>query len=158
HVSSDAADRGGVGGGDTGVTVTVGGSAPKGFNVQVGPPLNGSYAIKNNGTGGTANWLAPNGATVVNLSVNSYTWVLTMTQGPQVNYYTIQCQFEGGTYYLQWVNNGAGGTNVGLVAAAGAGTYWALDSDQIQAYTVISVDPNPPNAPFLSGNTATGAV
>jgi hypothetical protein len=157
HVSSDAADRGGVGGGDTGVTVTVGGSAPKGFNVLVGPPLNGSYAIKNNGTAGTSNWLAPSSATAVNLSLNSYTWVLAQFQSQQMNYYQIQCQFEGSNYYLQWANDGAGGTNVGLVGNTAAGICWALDNDQIQAFPIPSVEPTP-NLPYLSGNTATGAV
>jgi hypothetical protein len=140
--------------GDTTVTVTVGDSTQQNFNVLTGPPLDGSYGIANNGTGGNNKWLAPSGTTGVNLAggTSGPSWVFTIVQ--QGNCYTIQCQIGGSTYYLQWANSGSG-TNVALVSAAGAGTNWMLDSDHIEAYPDSAVQPN---SPILNGDVSTGTV
>jgi len=83
--------------------------------------------------------------------------VFTLLNNQQGNCYTIQCDVGGTPFYLQWANSGSG-TVVSLVAAAGAGTGWLLDSDCIKAVDIPSQDPATPNWTFLNGNTGTGVV
>jgi hypothetical protein len=162
RVGAADATQGGVGGGDTSVGVTVGDSTPQTPGaVATGQPLNGSYTIARLVEGVNNAWLAPSGTTGVTLaSPNSAApvWILNLLPYQQGNIYTIQCEISGAIYWLQWANSGANSTSVSLVSAAGAGTNWMLDGENIEAFQVSSVDPNPPNLIFLYGDVQAGTV
>lgn len=142
---------------DTTVSVTVGDSTPRNFNVLTAPPLDGSYAVRCNGLGGNNQWLAPDGTSGVKLTSTSSTWVFTLLSNSAGNCYTIQCQIDGTAYYLQWANNGNDATNVGLVTEAGDGTTWQLGDDHIKAVS-SSNQLAQPNCPFMNGDVSSGTV
>lgn len=151
--------------GDETVRVTVGdGTVPVNPTVNVGdPPLlvDGQYTVACDDTTGNLTALAPNnnndGVELIN--GNAPKWIYSVVVDPRGDCYTI-CYVDSnnGEHYLNWANDGNGGTNVSLVAHTGDGTTWQIDQQQKNIIAVKTTGPDEPASKYLNGDSVNGVV